>query len=94
MLAVTAALQPLHKDFAQLDFARDSAAWFTIRRLQGLSKIAYNTADSCPDFVNYEKAFDSIETNAIVSALVGHWVDLSYVRTADCYKSCFMTYSI
>ncbi|KAK6760837.1 hypothetical protein RB195_022051 [Necator americanus] len=32
-------------------------------------------------FFDYEKAFDSVETNAILSALVDHGVDASYVRT-------------
>ncbi|KAK6737034.1 hypothetical protein RB195_019620 [Necator americanus] len=32
-------------------------------------------------FVDYEKAFDSVETNAILSALVDQGVDASYVRT-------------
>ncbi|KAE9412928.1 hypothetical protein Angca_002878, partial [Angiostrongylus cantonensis] len=31
-------------------------------------------------FVDYEKAFDSVETNAILSALVDQGVDLSYIR--------------
>ncbi|KAK6755372.1 hypothetical protein RB195_014005 [Necator americanus] len=40
-------------------------------------------------FVDYEKAFDSIETNAILSALVDQGVDASYVRTsANCYERC------
>ncbi|KAK6737622.1 hypothetical protein RB195_019996 [Necator americanus] len=37
-------------------------------------------------FVDYEKTFDSVETNAILSALVDQGVDASYVRTlANCY---------
>ena len=32
-------------------------------------------------FVDYEKAFDSVETNAILSALVDQGVDPSYIRT-------------
>ncbi|KAK6753701.1 hypothetical protein RB195_012971 [Necator americanus] len=37
-------------------------------------------------FLNYEKAFDSIETNSILSALVVESVDAPYVRTlANCY---------
>ncbi|KAK6732839.1 hypothetical protein RB195_016921 [Necator americanus] len=32
-------------------------------------------------FVDYEKVFDSVETNAVLSALVDRSVDLSYVRT-------------
>ncbi|KAK6739469.1 hypothetical protein RB195_008137 [Necator americanus] len=40
-------------------------------------------------FVDYGKAFDSVETNAIVSALVDQGVDTSYVRTlANCYDRC------
>ncbi|KAK6764576.1 hypothetical protein RB195_024775 [Necator americanus] len=40
-------------------------------------------------FVDYEKAFDSVETNAILSALVDEGVDASYVRTlANCYDRC------
>ncbi|KAK6751184.1 hypothetical protein RB195_002886 [Necator americanus] len=40
-------------------------------------------------FVDYEKAFDSVETNAILSALVDQGVDESYVRTlAHCYDRC------
>ncbi|KAK6754350.1 hypothetical protein RB195_013384 [Necator americanus] len=36
-------------------------------------------------FVDYENAFDSVETNAILSALVDQGVDASYVRTlANC----------
>ena len=43
-------------------------------------------------FVDYEKAFDSIETNAILSALVDQGLDGSYVKTlADCYKNCSTT---
>ncbi|KAK6743968.1 hypothetical protein RB195_010958 [Necator americanus] len=37
-------------------------------------------------FVEYEKAFDSLETNAILSTLIDQGVDASYVRTlANCY---------
>ncbi|KAK6764882.1 hypothetical protein RB195_024994 [Necator americanus] len=32
-------------------------------------------------FIEYEKAFDSVETNAILSALVDQGVDASHVRT-------------
>ncbi|KAE9412669.1 hypothetical protein Angca_010111, partial [Angiostrongylus cantonensis] len=40
-------------------------------------------------FVDYEKAFDSVETNAILSALVNQGVDPSYIRTlSDCYRNC------
>ncbi|KAK6749833.1 hypothetical protein RB195_002068 [Necator americanus] len=40
-------------------------------------------------FVDYEKAFDSVETNAILSALVDQRVDTSYVRTlANRYDRC------
>ncbi|KAK6762333.1 hypothetical protein RB195_023156 [Necator americanus] len=40
-------------------------------------------------FVDYEKALDSVETNAILSALVDQGVDVSYVRTlANCYDRC------
>ncbi|KAK6730616.1 hypothetical protein RB195_007217 [Necator americanus] len=40
-------------------------------------------------FVDYEKAFDSVETNAILSALVDQGVDASYVRTlVNCYERC------
>ncbi|KAK6740930.1 hypothetical protein RB195_009029 [Necator americanus] len=40
-------------------------------------------------FVDCEKAFDSVETNAILSALVGQGVDASYLRTlANCYDRC------
>ncbi|KAK6741275.1 hypothetical protein RB195_009246 [Necator americanus] len=40
-------------------------------------------------FVDYEKTFDSVETNAILSALVDQGVDASYVRTlANCYERC------
>ena len=43
-------------------------------------------------FVDYEKAFDSVETNAILSALVDQGVEPAYVRTlADCYKDCTTT---
>ncbi len=43
-------------------------------------------------FVDYEKAFDSVEFNAILSALVDQGVDPSYVRTlANCYKDCTTT---
>ena len=42
-------------------------------------------------FVDYEKAF-SVETKAILSALVDQGVDPAYVRTlADCYKDCTTT---
>ena len=38
-------------------------------------------------FADYEKAFDSVETNTILTALVDQGVDPAYVRTlADCYK--------
>ncbi|KAK6755617.1 hypothetical protein RB195_014159 [Necator americanus] len=40
-------------------------------------------------FVDYEKAFDSAEANAILSVLVDKCVDASYVRTlANCYYRC------
>ncbi|KAK6725892.1 hypothetical protein RB195_004300 [Necator americanus] len=40
-------------------------------------------------FVDYEKAFDGVETNAILSALVDQGVDASYVGTlANCYDRC------
>ncbi|KAK6748670.1 hypothetical protein RB195_001342 [Necator americanus] len=40
-------------------------------------------------FVGYEEAFDSVETNAILSALVDQGVEVSYVRTlATCYDRC------
>ncbi|KAK6763193.1 hypothetical protein RB195_023780 [Necator americanus] len=40
-------------------------------------------------FVDYEKAFDSVETNAILAALVDQGVDASYVRTlTNCYDRC------
>ena len=40
-------------------------------------------------FVDYEKAFDSVETNAILSALVDQGVDSSYIRKlADCNRCC------
>ena len=40
-------------------------------------------------FADYEKAFDSVETNAILSALVDQGVDSSYIRTlTDCYRHC------
>ena len=43
-------------------------------------------------FVDYEKAFDSVEINAILSALVDQGVDPAYVRTlANCYKDCTTT---
>lgn len=39
-----------------------------------------------PTLVNYMKAFDSVETIAILSVFIGQGVDSSYVRTlADCY---------
>ncbi|KAK6762741.1 hypothetical protein RB195_023448 [Necator americanus] len=40
-------------------------------------------------FIDYEKAFDSVETNAILSALVDQGVEASYVRIlANCYDRC------
>ncbi|KAK6762776.1 hypothetical protein RB195_023473 [Necator americanus] len=40
-------------------------------------------------FVDYKKAFDSVETKATLSALVDQGVDASYVRTlANCYDRC------
>ncbi|KAK6731462.1 hypothetical protein RB195_007744 [Necator americanus] len=40
-------------------------------------------------FVDYEKAFDRVETNAILSALVDQGVDVSYLRTlVNCYERC------
>ncbi|WKY03354.1 hypothetical protein Q1695_004807 [Nippostrongylus brasiliensis] len=37
-------------------------------------------------FVDYEKAFDSVETNAILSARIDQGEDSSYMRMlADCY---------
>ncbi|KAE9417168.1 hypothetical protein Angca_009690, partial [Angiostrongylus cantonensis] len=40
-------------------------------------------------FVDYEKAFDSVETNAILSARVDQGVEPSYIRTlSDCYRNC------
>ncbi|KAK6739909.1 hypothetical protein RB195_008414 [Necator americanus] len=38
-------------------------------------------------FADYEKAFDSVETNAILSALVDQGVDAPYVKTlVSCYE--------
>ncbi|KAL6723082.1 hypothetical protein Aduo_018125 [Ancylostoma duodenale] len=43
-------------------------------------------------FVDYEKAFDNVETNAILSAVVDQGIDASYVRTlADCHNGCSTT---
>ncbi|KAK6729301.1 hypothetical protein RB195_006384 [Necator americanus] len=43
-------------------------------------------------FVNYEKAFDSVETNGILSALVDQGVDASYVKIlTNCYDRCTTT---
>ncbi|KAK6765197.1 hypothetical protein RB195_025224 [Necator americanus] len=40
-------------------------------------------------FVDYEKAFDSVETDAVLSALADQCEDTSYVRAlADCYDRC------
>ena len=40
-------------------------------------------------FVDYEKAFDSVETNAVLTALVDQGVDPTYIRTiADCNTGC------
>ncbi|KAE9418621.1 hypothetical protein Angca_008018, partial [Angiostrongylus cantonensis] len=40
-------------------------------------------------FVDYEKAFDNVETNAILSALVDQGVGPSHIRTlSDCYWNC------
>ncbi|KAK6757736.1 hypothetical protein RB195_015510 [Necator americanus] len=40
-------------------------------------------------FVDYEKAFDRVETNAILSALVDQGVYASYVKKlANCYDRC------
>ncbi|KAE9412640.1 hypothetical protein Angca_007107, partial [Angiostrongylus cantonensis] len=39
-------------------------------------------------FVDYEKVFDRVETNPILSALVDQGVDPSYIRTlSDCYRN-------
>ncbi|KAE9414729.1 hypothetical protein Angca_002785, partial [Angiostrongylus cantonensis] len=41
------------------------------------------------NFVDYEKALESVETNAILSALVGQGMGPSYIRTLfDCYRNC------
>ncbi|KAK6731318.1 hypothetical protein RB195_007657 [Necator americanus] len=43
-------------------------------------------------FVDREKAFNSIETNAVLSALIDQGVDASYMRTsANCYDQCTTT---
>ncbi|KAK6762261.1 hypothetical protein RB195_023102 [Necator americanus] len=43
-------------------------------------------------FAFYEKAFNSVETNAMLSALVDQGVNVSYVRTlANCYDRCTTT---
>uniref|UniRef100_A0A7I4Y8T5 Reverse transcriptase domain-containing protein n=1 Tax=Haemonchus contortus TaxID=6289 RepID=A0A7I4Y8T5_HAECO len=43
-------------------------------------------------FVDYEKAFDSVETNAVLSALVDQGVDPPYIRIlADCSSRCSAT---
>ncbi|KAE9415074.1 hypothetical protein Angca_008569, partial [Angiostrongylus cantonensis] len=40
-------------------------------------------------YVDYEEALDSVETNAILSALVDQGVDPSCIRTlSDCYRNC------
>ena len=43
-------------------------------------------------FVDYEKVFDSTETNAILSALVDQLMDGSHVKPlVDFYKDCLTT---
>ncbi|VDM77729.1 unnamed protein product, partial [Strongylus vulgaris] len=47
---------------------------------------------SRPSFIDYEKAFDCFETNAILSVLVDQGVDPSYMGTlTDCYRNCSTT---
>ncbi|KAK6732101.1 hypothetical protein RB195_016466 [Necator americanus] len=72
----------------KLDSARGSAAWTTSRPFKGHRGLPVIPPAPCP-FVDYEKAFDSVETNAILSALVDEGVDASYVMTlANCYDRC------
>ena len=75
----------------KLDFAKDSAAW-TTSRPRVIEVCREYRLPLVLTFVDYEKAFDSVETNAILSALVDQGVDPAYVRTlADCYKDCTTT---
>ncbi|KAK6762580.1 hypothetical protein RB195_023344 [Necator americanus] len=57
---------------------------------QGFSCLDHiQTVSRVLTFVDYEKAFNNVETNAILSALVDQGVDASYVRTlANCYDRC------
>ncbi|KAK6741424.1 hypothetical protein RB195_009340 [Necator americanus] len=61
----------------KLNSARGSAAWTTSRPCRGI-EVCWEYL--VLTFVDYEKAFDSLETNAILSALVDKGVDASYVR--------------
>ncbi|VDN21507.1 unnamed protein product [Cylicostephanus goldi] len=75
----------------KLNFAKHPAAWTT----SGFESHKHCREYRIPlslTFVDYEKAFDSVKTNAILSALGDQGVNLAYVRTlADCYKDCITT---
>lgn len=87
----------------------DSAAQITVklfegrRNLSGMVSFFLKKIKSCQEsylplvltFINYDKAFDSIETIAVLSALVYQGVNLSYIRTlAACCRTCITIYSL
>ncbi|KAK6742176.1 hypothetical protein RB195_009817 [Necator americanus] len=92
-------LSVLYKIFTKIILTRISR---TLDEAQPQEQAGFGQGFSCLDhiqtvsrvievltFVDYEKAFDSVYTNATLSALVDQGVDSSYVRTlANCYDRC------
>ncbi|KAK6736283.1 hypothetical protein RB195_019139 [Necator americanus] len=84
-------LSVLYKVFTKIILTRISR---TLDEAQPQEQAGFRQGFSCLDHIQtvsrvIEKAFDSVETNAILSALVDQGVDDSYVRTlANCYDRC------
>ncbi|VDM65592.1 unnamed protein product [Strongylus vulgaris] len=60
-----------------LDFATDLAAWITLDGFEDYRGLSRVPPTSRPNLRRHGEAFDSIETNAILSALVDQRVDLT-----------------
>ncbi|KAE9419463.1 hypothetical protein Angca_002562, partial [Angiostrongylus cantonensis] len=88
-------LSALYKLFTKIILSRKSR---TLDEAQPVEQAVFRKLFCCMvfhglplvlTFVDYEKAFDSVETNAILSVLVDQGADPSYIKTLlDCYRNC------
>ncbi|KAK6734506.1 hypothetical protein RB195_017972 [Necator americanus] len=74
----------------QAGFRQGFSCWDYIQTVARVTEVCREyRLPLVPTFADYEKAFDSVETNAILSALVDQSVNASYVRTlTNCYDRC------